>query len=107
MGHSRLLRTSFHVVRGHSKRQFFVVFGCNGGLKGFFFGDNVSFRHASPVCIVVFRTKQLCTQVRLLRIFWGKGSLDVGERVRHVEYEGKVLFPICYPFFVVFRNCRC
>ena len=52
-------------------------------MEGCFLGDNVSVRHDSPVCSVVFVTKQLCTQVRLLRIFWGEGSFDVGVRVRH------------------------
>ena len=61
------------MFRGHSKRLFYVVFGCNGGVKGCFLGEIVSVRPDSPVCIVVFLTKQLCTQVRLLRIFWGKG----------------------------------
>ena len=59
----RLLRTFLHVFRGHRKRLFYVVSGCNGGVKGCFLGDNVSFRHDSPVCSVVFITKQLCTQV--------------------------------------------
>ena len=86
---------------------FYVVFGCNGGVEGLFLGDNVSVRHDSPVCSVVFLTKQLCTQVRLLRIFWGEGSFDVGVRVRHVEGEVKALFPTFYPFFLVFRKCRC
>ncbi len=86
---------------------FYVVFGCNGGVKGCFLGENVSVRHDSLVCIVEFITKQLCTQVRLLRIFWGKDRLDVGGRVRHVEGEGNVLFPTCFPFFLLFRNCRC
>ena len=45
------------------------------------------------MCSVVFLTKQLRTQVRLLRIFWGEGSLDVGVGVRHVEGEGHALFP--------------
>ncbi len=62
-------------------------------------GDNVSVRHDSPVCSVVFVTKQLCTQVRLLRIFWGEGSFDVGVRVRHEEGEGNALFPTCSTFF--------
>jgi hypothetical protein len=105
--HSRLLRTFLHVFRGHEKRLFYVVFGCNGGVEGLFLGDNVSVRHDSPVCSVVFLTKQLCTQVRLLRIFWGEGSFDVGVRVRHVEGEVKALFPTFYPFFLVFRKCRC
>jgi hypothetical protein len=81
------------VVRGHRKRLFYAVFGCNGGAKGVFLGDNVSLRQDSPVCSVVFLTKQLCTQVRLLRIFWGEGSFDVGVRVRHAEGEGHALFP--------------
>ena len=86
---------------------FYVVFGCNGGVEGFFLGDNVSVRHDSPVCSVVFLTKQLCTQVRLLRIFWGEGSFDVGVRVRHVEGEGNGLFPTSYPIYLVFCKCRC
>ncbi len=86
---------------------FYVVFGGNGGVKVCFLGDNVLVRHESPVCNVVFRTKQLCTQVRLLRIFWGKGRFDVGVRVRQGEDEGNVLFPICFPIFLAFRNCRC
>ncbi len=86
---------------------FYVVFGYNGGVKGCFLGDNVSVRHESPVYSVVFRTKQLCTQVRLLRIFWGKGRFDVGVRVRHVEDEGNVLLPTCFPFFLAFHNFRC
>jgi hypothetical protein len=105
--HSRLLRTFLHVFRVHEKRLFYVVFGCNGGVEGLFLGDNVSVRHDSPVCSVVFLTKQLCTQVRLLRIFWGEGSVDVGVRVRHVEGEVKAFFPTFYPFFLVFRKCRC
>ncbi len=52
-------------------------------MEGCFLGDNVLVRDNSPVCSVVFVTKQLCTQVRLLRICWGEGSLDVGVRVRH------------------------
>ena len=86
---------------------FYVVFGCNGGVKGFVLVDNVSVREDSPVCSVVSRMKQLCTQVRLLRIFWGEGSFDVGVWRRHVEDEGNALFPTCFSFFLVFRNCRC
>ncbi len=107
MPHFRLLRTFLHVFRGHRKRLFYVVFWCKGGVKGSFFGANVWVRHDSPVCSVVFLTKQLCTQVRLLRIFWGEGSLDVGVRVRHVEGDGNAFFPTCYPFFLLFRKCRC
>ncbi len=81
------------MLRGHRKRLFYVVFGCNGGGEGGCLGDNVSQRSDSPVCSVVFLTKQLRTQVRLLRIFWGEGSLDVGVGVRHVEGEGHALFP--------------
>ena len=75
-------------------------------MKGCFLGDNVLVRDNSPVCSVVFVTKQLCTQVRLLRIFWGEGSFDVGVRVRHEEGEGNALFPTCSTFFLFFRKCR-
>ena len=92
---------------GHRKRLFYVVFGCNGRVEGCFLGDNVSVGHDSPVCSVVFITKQLCAHVRLLRIFWGEGSFDVGVRIRLVEGEGNALFPTCYPFFLIFRQCRC
>ncbi len=84
-----------------------LFLGVMEGWKVFVWGDNVSVRHDSPVCSVVFLAKQLCTQVRLLRIFWGEGSFDVGVRVRHVEGEGNALFPTSCPFFLVFCKCRC